>query len=81
MQDSRGMDPRDAWLQLFQHEGDLLQGQFLKVGEVEDQTLAFRQMFDRVPKSFLQVGTLKAKPCATFRPATQVDDVFFSRPF
>jgi hypothetical protein len=61
--------------------GDLIQGQFFIVGEVQDQALAFRQISDCVRKSFLQVGTLKAKPCAPCRPATQVDDVFFSRPF
>jgi hypothetical protein len=81
MQDSRGMNLRDAWLQLIQHEGDLLQGQFFIVGEVQDQALAFRQITDSIRKSFLQVGTLKAKPCASFRPAPKVDDVFFSRSF
>ena len=55
------MNPRDAWLRLVQHEGDLLQCHFFIVGEVQDQTLTFRQISDRVRKSFLQIGTLKAK--------------------
>jgi hypothetical protein len=62
MQDRRGMNLRDTWLQLIQHEANLLQGQSFVVGEIQGQTLAFRQISDCVRKSFLQVGMLSAKP-------------------